>query len=191
MERYTVKELPALERPYEKLEMYGEKALSNAELLAIIIKSGTKEETSLQLAQRVLNECCRENDKFSLKGVSLSSLRDIKGIGRATAVTICTEREEFYDDLLAVLYEMPNVASSLGMLEAKSIRFTGVRDKELCDYLVSLGLDANGNGGVTKTTDILIVPYEGFTSSKTAKAGPNTIIVGIDTFKANIDKYIS
>ena len=44
----TIKELPQSERPYEKLELYGEKNLSNAELLAIIIKTGTKEETSVQ-----------------------------------------------------------------------------------------------------------------------------------------------
>lgn len=37
-----IKELPNSERPYEKLEMYGEKMLSNSELLAIIIKTGTK-----------------------------------------------------------------------------------------------------------------------------------------------------
>ena len=35
----TIKELPQSERPYEKLELYGEKSLSNAELLAIIIKN--------------------------------------------------------------------------------------------------------------------------------------------------------
>ena len=40
-----IKNLPEGERPYEKLEMYGEKNLSNAELLAIIIKTGTKELT--------------------------------------------------------------------------------------------------------------------------------------------------
>ena len=50
----TIKELPELERPYEKLEWYGEKALSNAELLAIIIKTGTKQETSIQVAQKIL-----------------------------------------------------------------------------------------------------------------------------------------
>ena len=43
-----VKELPEYERPYEKLEMYGEESLSNSELLAIIIESGTKKETSIQ-----------------------------------------------------------------------------------------------------------------------------------------------
>ena len=40
-----MKELPKTERPYEKLEKYGEKSLTNAELIAIIIKTGTKEET--------------------------------------------------------------------------------------------------------------------------------------------------
>ena len=50
-----IKQLPECERPYEKLEIYGEKMLSNAELLAIIIKSGTKENTSIELANKVLN----------------------------------------------------------------------------------------------------------------------------------------
>ena len=49
-----MKELPELERPYEKLELYGEKILSNAELLAIIIKTGTKDETAIELAQKIL-----------------------------------------------------------------------------------------------------------------------------------------
>ena len=40
-----IKELPELERPYEKLELYGEKVLSDAELLAIIIKTGNKGES--------------------------------------------------------------------------------------------------------------------------------------------------
>ena len=43
-----IKELPISERPYEKLELYGEKALSEAELLAIIIKTGTKDEASVK-----------------------------------------------------------------------------------------------------------------------------------------------
>jgi len=88
MIRYTMKELPVLERPYEKLEMYGEKTLSNAELLAIILKSGTREETSVQLAQRVLNECCMEGNSFSLRNVSLNTLTNIKGIGRVKAIVL-------------------------------------------------------------------------------------------------------
>lgn len=59
-----MKELPISERPYEKLEMYGENTLSNAELLAIIIKSGTKEESSVMLAQRILS--LEETRKFAI-----------------------------------------------------------------------------------------------------------------------------
>ena len=50
-----MKELPISERPYEKLEMYGASALSNAELIAIIIKCGTKEESSVSIAQKILS----------------------------------------------------------------------------------------------------------------------------------------
>ena len=51
-----IKELPVMERPYEKLEEHGAESLSNAELLAIIIKTGTKDYTSVQIAQDLLKE---------------------------------------------------------------------------------------------------------------------------------------
>ena len=51
-----MKELPISERPYEKLELYGAEMLSNAELLAIIIKTGTKEESAVVIAQKILKK---------------------------------------------------------------------------------------------------------------------------------------
>lgn len=85
-----IKELPEAERPYEKLELYGEKNLSNAELLAIIIKSGTKEETSIQIAQRILNLNYdpQMGDLNFLKDLSLQELMQIKGIGRVKAIQL-------------------------------------------------------------------------------------------------------
>ena len=50
-----IKEVPIYERPYEKLKLYGADKLSNSELLAIIIKTGTKQESVISLAQKVLN----------------------------------------------------------------------------------------------------------------------------------------
>ena len=85
-----MKQLPITERPYEKLEQYGEKALTNAELLAIIIKSGTREETSVQLAQRILT-LSNENDKNNLnflRNIAIEELIKIKGIGKVKAVQI-------------------------------------------------------------------------------------------------------
>lgn len=85
-----IKELPETERPYEKLELYGEKNLSNAELLAIIIKSGTKEETSVQIAQRILNLNYdpQMGEINFLKNISLQEFMQIKGIGRVKAIQI-------------------------------------------------------------------------------------------------------
>jgi DNA repair protein RadC len=84
-----IKELPETERPYEKLELKGEKNLSNAELLAIIIKTGTREETSVQLAQRILNLNDNiTNDLNYLQSLTLQELMQIKGIGRVKAIQI-------------------------------------------------------------------------------------------------------
>lgn len=80
--------LPISERPYEKLEIYGEKALSNSELLAIIIKTGTKEETAVQVAQKILS-INNENDSLRFLGqISIEELTKIKGIGRVKAIQL-------------------------------------------------------------------------------------------------------
>ena len=86
--RLTMKMLPLSERPYEKFERYGAGALTEAELLSIIIKNGTKEETALQLAQKVLVECEEGEKKFSFERVSLNRLKEIKGIGRVKAIQL-------------------------------------------------------------------------------------------------------
>ena len=84
-----MKELPEMERPYEKLEIYGEKALSNAELLAIIIKTGNKEESSLEVAQKILNlDKSKKGDLNFLQELSIKDLMKIKGIGKVKAIQL-------------------------------------------------------------------------------------------------------
>ena len=84
-----MKELPELERPYEKLEWYGQESLSNAELLAIIIKTGTKEETAVQLAQKILNLSNNTTDGINfLRNISIEDLMQIKGIGKVKAIQL-------------------------------------------------------------------------------------------------------
>ncbi len=86
----TMKELPISERPYEKLEIYGGKRLSNSELLAIIIKTGTKEETAISLAQKILGLNNQKNmsDLRFLQNISIEELCRIKGIGKVKAIQI-------------------------------------------------------------------------------------------------------
>ncbi len=84
-----MKELPISERPYEKLEMYGAKALSNAELIAIIIKTGTKEESSVSIAQKILSlEKNGENNLRFLQNISIEEFMRIKGIGKVKAIQL-------------------------------------------------------------------------------------------------------
>ena len=80
-----MKELPEAERPYEKLKMYGEDKLSIAELLAIIIKTGTKEENSLDIANRIL---MLTNNLLDLATISINDLTKIKGVGEVKAIQI-------------------------------------------------------------------------------------------------------
>ena len=80
-----MKQLPEIERPYEKLKMYGEKKLSNSELLAIIIKTGTKDENSIELANKILLLVSELNE---LQNIELESLKKIKGIGEIKAIQI-------------------------------------------------------------------------------------------------------
>ena len=84
-----MKELPETERPYEKLEQYGAKSLTNAELLAIIIKAGTKEETAVGLAQQILklNTEKEDNLKF-LMDLTVEEFMKIKGIGKVKAIQL-------------------------------------------------------------------------------------------------------
>lgn len=84
-----MKELPLSERPYEKLEMYGQTTLSNAELIAIIIKTGTKDESSVGIAQKVLAlEKNEENNLRFLQNISIEELMKIKGIGKIKAIQL-------------------------------------------------------------------------------------------------------
>lgn len=85
----TIKKLPELERPYEKAQLYGIESLSNSELLAIIIKTGTKEKTSVELAQEILSIEKSEKDNIQfLQNVSIEELTQIKGIGKVKATQI-------------------------------------------------------------------------------------------------------
>lgn len=85
-----MKELPISERPYEKLETYGAERLTNSELLAIIIKTGTKEDTAVGLAQKILklNDGTNKEDLSFLQDISIADFMKIKGIGKVKAIQL-------------------------------------------------------------------------------------------------------
>ena len=83
----TMKDIPNAERPYEKCLKQGAEALSEAELLAVLLRTGTKGENVLALAKRLLYE----DGGAGLLGIhqfSFQSLMKLKGIGKVKAVQI-------------------------------------------------------------------------------------------------------
>ncbi|MFO7637589.1 MAG: DNA repair protein RadC [Clostridia bacterium] len=84
--RLTIKDIPSMERPYEKMEKFGATVLSDAELLAIVIKTGNREETSVDLSRRILCSDPRGRGLAYLNTVSMTELRKITGVGRVKAI---------------------------------------------------------------------------------------------------------
>ena len=72
--------------PREKLERLGPSALSNAELLGILIGSGTQKESAVDLMKRILIDC--NNNLNTLGKLSIRELEQYKGVGPAKAISI-------------------------------------------------------------------------------------------------------
>lgn len=87
----TIKDWAEDDRPREKLRDKGAQQLSNAELLAILLGSGTKTETAVDVAKCVLN--IAKNDLKELGKKSLTDFMQVKGIGEARAITIMAALE--------------------------------------------------------------------------------------------------
>ena len=83
--RLTLKELPPDERPRERLLAKGADALTKAELLAIIIRDGTREESALDLSRRLLKQF---GGLRNLRERSATELCEVKGIGPARAAQV-------------------------------------------------------------------------------------------------------
>ena len=81
---YKIKDMPKTERPRERLKQIGAKNLSDKELLAIILRTGTKEKNVEELALDILNEYTLE----TLPETSLNKLIEIKGIGEVKAIEL-------------------------------------------------------------------------------------------------------
>jgi DNA repair protein RadC len=79
------------DRPREKLIGKGKNVLSDAELIAILIGSGNREDSAVDLGRKILK--AYENDLFKLGSASISDLKKHKGIGEAKAVTIAAALE--------------------------------------------------------------------------------------------------
>lgn len=87
----TIKEWASDDRPREKMLAKGSEALSNAELLAILIGSGTPKKSALELAREILE--LADNSLTKLSAMTIHEIKKLNGIGPAKAVTIAAAIE--------------------------------------------------------------------------------------------------
>lgn len=89
--RLTIKRLAEEDRPREKLLLKGKATLSEAELIAILIGSGNKKQTAVELSQFILSQC--QYDLNNLARLSVKELQKFNGIGEAKAISIVAALE--------------------------------------------------------------------------------------------------
>ena len=90
--RISIRDWAEDDRPREKMQRKGCQSLSDAELLAILIGSGNREESAVELSRRIMHEC--QDNLNELSQLTISDLcKRFKGIGEAKAITIMAALE--------------------------------------------------------------------------------------------------
>lgn len=104
-----INEMPEDCLPRERLEQYGEKALSNQELLAILLRTGSREQNVMALASAVLNHF---HQLYELKNASLHELMSLSGIGKVKAIELRAAIELGYRLQRSSQVKMGRISSS-------------------------------------------------------------------------------
>ena len=148
---------------------------------------------SIDTWKKILSRVKYEDILYKNPNILMEELQRVNGIGITTAKTIIEERAYFQRDIEKIISVGSIVSSYIGdkQINKFQIRFTGCRDSQL---EMDLGryklIDISGNSNVTKSTNILLVPYAGFSSTKLNKIGDLCKVIPIDQFKANPVAYI-
>ena len=122
------------DRPREKLLSKGINALSDAELIAILIGSGNKNESAVDLSKRILAEV--ENNLLRLGTFKVSDFIKFKGIGKAKAISIVAALELGRRRNLSKAFQQKEVRSSQDAFQLFSPKLS---DKQTEDDLLNFG----------------------------------------------------
>lgn len=112
---FSIKSWAEDDRPREKLLAKGKQALSDAELIAILIGSGSRAESAVELSKRILASI--HNNLSALGKLSVTDLTKFKGIGEAKAISIITALELGRRRRLEEALELPKITSSKAIFE--------------------------------------------------------------------------
>lgn len=142
------------DRPREKLTRLGAKALSNAELMAIILGSGYQQYSAIALAQHIMQ--ANENSFKKLASLDVKALQTIKGVGPAKAVSILAALEIANRKIAENVGEKPKITSSEAAFQVAQPYVNGLKHEEFWIILLNRAnivqdVFAISKGGVAAT----------------------------------------
>ncbi len=143
------------DRPREKLQLHGRQTLSNSELLAILISTGTKSKSAIDLSREILKKC--DNNLNELAKLSVNDLVKIDGIGNAKAITIVSAIELGGRRQVETVKQKKYIGHSRDIYELFKPRIADLGYEEFWVLLLNRGLKVIGEkmvseGGASSTT---------------------------------------
>lgn len=134
-QRITIKSWAEEDRPREKLSMQGRRSLSDAELLAILIGSGSSDESAVELSKRILYSCDQNLNRLAQLGVA--ELCRFKGIGNAKAIAVIAALELGRRRREASAPKTIQIHTSIDVYEAISPQFKDLNHEEFWVLLMN------------------------------------------------------
>ncbi|MBK9177296.1 MAG: DNA repair protein RadC [Flavobacteriales bacterium] len=135
--RIPIRDWAKDDRPREKLMTLGARSLSDAELLAILIRSGSAKESALDLAKRILAKT--GNDLHRLSALGVTELTEHKGMGDAKALTIVAAMELGRRRRSADAPDRPSITSSAAAFELIRSKLADLQHEEFWLLLLDRG----------------------------------------------------
>ncbi len=198
MQKFTsIKNWASEDRPREKLLQKGPESLSNAELLAILINTGTANKSAIDIAKDILEKS--HQNLLELGRLSLTDIKHIKGIGEKKAVTLMASLELGKRRQLASALERPKILSSTDSFNLLSPYLLDKTVEEFYVIFMNAGnylitIEPISNGGITATVvDARIIfkkalEYAGVTQLIVAHNHPSGNLIPSETDKRLTDK---
>jgi DNA repair protein RadC len=149
------------DRPREKLQLKGKRSLSDAELIAILLGSGTRKESAVDLARRILD--LADNNLVELGKLSLSQLQRISGVGPVKAITLTAALELGSRRQVSSSKSKQKVSNSQDIYEIFGPRIGDLNHEEFWLMCLNrnnaiIGTTRIGSGGISATVaDIRIM----------------------------------
>ena len=157
----SIKSLAEDDRPREKFLLKGKASVSDSELLAIIMGSGNREESAVELARRILNSV--ENNWHRLSQLSIKDLMKFKGVGEAKAISIATALEIGNRKSQQEVLERHQISSSKDVFEVLQPHLSDLSTEEFWAVFLNqnnriIGKSRLSSGGINQSVvDIRIL----------------------------------